>query len=191
MEKNKIRQFILVAITVLSKYRVRQLLSMIIIMLLLVGNGFFWGFWTATGDSPLILLQHNEGYAPPDIQSVDLAGLTDILVEDDTSEQEYREGYNCIDYAWEVMRTLQWQGIDSGIVALTYEDGTRHAILIVPTGDEGWQFIDPQSDESVNPKIGSYYNGKRITEIKVMVIDWIDISEFTDNPVFYEEVSNE
>lgn len=157
-------------------------------MLLLVGNGFLWGFWTATGDSPLVLLQQSESYAPPEMQSVNLEGLTDILVEDNTSEQEYREGYNCIDYAWEVMRNLQWEGVDSGIVALTYTDGTGHAILIIPTEDEDWQFVDPQSDELVDPKIGSYYNGKKITQIEVMTIEWLDISEFTNNPTFFTEV---
>lgn len=177
----------------MSKNRniIQRYMAMIVIMLLLVGNGFLWGFWTATGDSPLVMLQHGESYAPPDEQSIELSELTDILIEDDTSEQEYREGYNCVDYAWEVMRNLQWQGVDSSIIALTYEDGSRHAILVVPTGDEGWQFIDPQSDEAVNPKIGSYYNGKKIIEIKVMTIDWIDILEFTNNPVFYGEADNE
>lgn len=176
----------------LREFRIKRLTSAIIVMLLLVGNGFLWGFWTATGDSPLVLLlQQGESYAPPDEQSIELTELTDMLIEDDTSEQEYREGYNCIDYAWEVMRALQWQGVDSSIIALTYEDGSRHAILVVPTGDKGWQFIDPQSDEVVNPKIGSYYNGKKIVGIKVMTIDWIDILEFTDNPIFYEEVGNE
>lgn len=160
-------------------------------MMLLVGNGFLWGFWTATGDSPFVILQQGESYAPPDRQSVELTELTDILIEDDISEQEYREGYNCIDYAWDVMRALQWEGVDCGIVALTYENGSRHALVTVPTADEGWQFIDPQSDEAVNPKIGSYYNGKRIVEIEVMVIEWVGMSEFTNNPIFYEEIENE
>lgn len=176
---------------IFKELRIKRLVSVTIIMVLLVGNGFLWGFWTATGDSPLVLLQHSESYAPPDMQSVDLGGLTDILTEDNTSEQEYREGYNCIDYAWEVMRNLQWEGIDSGIIALTYADGTGHAILIIPTEDEGWQFVDPQSDELVNPKIGSYYNGKRVVEIEVMVIEWVDIKKFTDNPIFYIEVKND
>ena len=96
MEKNRIRQCISIVITILRKYRIRQFMSMAIVMLLLVGNGFFWGFWTATGDSPLILLQHNESYAPPDIQSVDLAGLTDILVEDNTSSLIPNTCYNWI-----------------------------------------------------------------------------------------------
>jgi len=174
-----------------KKLYIKRLAIVILMGVLFVGNGFSWGFWTATGESPMSMLRQPESYAPPAMQSVGLAELTDILAEDDTSEQEYQEGYNCIDYAWEVMRALQWEGIDSGIIALTYEDGTSHAILIVPTEDKGWQFIDPQSDALVSPQIGSYYNGKRITKIEVMVLEWVDISEFTDDPRFYEEVGNE
>lgn len=175
----------------LKGIKVKQTITAIIVMLLLVGNGFLWGFYTATGNSPLVMLQQGESYAPPGEQSIELSELTDILIEDNTSEQEYREGYNCVDYAWEVMRNLQWQGVDSSILALTYEDGSRHAILVIPTGDKGWQFIDPQSDEVVSPKMGSYYNGKKIVEIKVMTISWINITEFTNNPIFYKGEENE
>lgn len=167
------------------KLLIKRLTVTIIMAVLLLGNGFSLGFWMATGESPISMLRQGESYAPPaNVQSVDLVELTDILAEDDTSEEVYREGYNCVDYAWEVMRILQWEGIDSGIIAITFEDGGSHAILIVPTEDKGWQFIDPQSDKVVDPHIGGYYNGKRIEKIEVMVLEWIDIIEFTGNPAF-------
>lgn len=166
------------------KLLIKRIIISVVMAVLLLGNGFSWGFWTATGESPMGMLRQAESYTPSDIQSVDLVELTNILAEDDTSEEVYREGYNCIDYAWEVMRALSWERISSGIIKLTYKDGTSHAILIVPTEDKGWQFIDPQSDAIVNPQVDGYYNGKRIVTVEVMVINWVNIVEFTDDPRF-------
>lgn len=165
-----------------ARVKVRRSIVAVVIVALLLGNGFLWGFYTGTGESPMMLFQSPVSYTPPDLEAPSLDKLADVLAEDDTSEQEYREGFNCVDYAWTLMRALHWQGISSSIIGITFEDGTSHAVLLVPTEDKSWQFIDPQGDTTVSPKVGSYYNGKKIESIQVMVLNWVDIMEFTDNP---------
>lgn len=157
-------------------------------ILLIAGSFFIFGIWFATGGSPFDTLQRSSSYLPPNEQTVNLSQLKDVLADDNTDKQEYREGYNCVDYAWDIMRALQWKGINTGIIGIMYEDGSQHAVITVPTSDYGWIYIDPQTDKLISPYVGGYYDGKKIMEVNVMIIDWMDIAEFANDPIFYEEV---
>lgn len=159
-----------------------RLISMVIVIGLVFSNGILAGWYLGTGSLPQI--GQSVSTLPPDITNRSLTEVSDMLKEDKTNELPYGEGWNCVDYAWTVMRSLSWQGINSAIIGLHYEDGTRHALLAIPTTDSGWVAIDPQSDGKVNPTVGGYYNGKRVARIEVLIMQWVDIEEFKDGPTF-------
>lgn len=130
---------------------------------------------------------HPEGdgdILPEGMTNITLNQLSARLEADDISEREYRYGYNCIDFAWDTYRELCWQGVNSGIVGVRFEDGTSHAMIIVPTSDKGWVLIDPQNDSVVKAGIGDKYQGKRIVDFKVLVLHWQRIEDFKDMPAF-------
>jgi hypothetical protein len=109
-----------------------------------------------------------------------------VVESDQTDTIGAGRGFNCIDFAWAVKRALQWQGIDSAILGLYYKEGfSGHAILIIPTSDKGWVALEPQNDQFMPVlKVGDYYDGQKITKVVVLVLDWVDVQEFEDNPVF-------
>lgn len=144
--------------------------------------GMVAGWYMGTGTMPTFTTASST--LPPEITTTTLDNVSSAIQEDRTDKLTYREGWNCIDYAWTVMRGLQWQGIPSSIIALTYENGTRHAILAMPTSDKGWVCFDPQSDARVNPQVGGHYQGKRIIKMEVLVMEWVDMEQFKNAPTF-------
>lgn len=155
----------------------RFLIGLIIIAVMFLGNGWLLGFYTGTGTFPWV--SHSvQVELPPESQVVPSEAVAEALVEDTTSEQEYEQGFNCLDYAWKVMRALQWQGIDTRIVKLDYGNDSGHAVLLIPTTDRGWIFVDPQSDQEIEPYVGGFYQGRTIKSIDVLVMKWVDIETY-------------
>jgi len=155
--------------------------------------GIISGWYLGTGTLPPIG-QKTIVILPPEIASKDLGEVTAAVEVDKTNEQVYREGFNCVDYAWNVMRALQWKGINTAIVGVTYEDGSRHALIAVPTSDKGWVCFEPETDARVKPVVGGYYHGKKVTKVEVLTMKWVNIKQFEDHPVFgitTEEAINE
>jgi hypothetical protein len=148
-----------------------------------VSAGFAAGYTYGTGQSPLTLVMKTESIAPP--QEVTTGTLdTVVSVLDEQPEQIYQEGYNCLDYAWDGMRALMWQGELAAIVRLGFEGGEGHALLLVPTADKGYQFIDPQTGKIVRPLIGAHYAGRVIANMTILEFTWVPFDVFQLDPKY-------
>jgi len=151
----------------------------IIILVIMIGwTGFMAGFYEGTGTVPWISVGQSQVALPPqELTVVTTAEVTDTI--NVLSDRTYGEGYNCVDYAWEAMRLLRWKGQESYIVRLELDPGPDHAILLVPTEDKGWVFIEPQGGYEVTPTVGARYsNLATITGIYVMAIVWRDYDTY-------------
>lgn len=164
----------------------RQTLNALILMCLCIFMGFITGFYAGTGMLPT--LTENKSITPPNITKASIIDVQNTLTEIDFPE--YAEGYNCVDFAWQATRALAWAGQPSAIVAVQFETGPNHALLLVATTDEGWVFIEPQAEIITRPTIGGLYDGRRIVTMKVLVMRWVDYQEWQKAPVF-EEIENE
>ena len=94
----------------------------------------------------------------------------------------YGQGFNCLDYAWEAMRLLHWNGQIAMIARLDLEPDPDHAVVIIPTTDEGWIFIEPQTGTRIYPTPGGkYVNFADIKDVYVMRLEWtlVDIYELS------------
>lgn len=156
----------------INRSKLWSALAVLIIMVTAGGLGYFGGYYAATGIFPQ-LFSVSESIAPPS----ELTTVTASEVEDTLAplrDKDYGEGYNCVDYAWEAMRLLRWQGQASVIVKLDLDPDPDHAILLVPTEDKGWVFIEPQTASEVFPTVGGHYQiYQTIKAIDVMVLEWI------------------
>lgn len=150
-------------------------------VLLVIGTsgvlGYLGGYYAATGIFPQ-LFSVSESIAPPtELTTVTASEVVETLIP--LRDREYTEGYNCVDYAWEGMRLLRWQGQASVIVRLDLDPDPDHAILLVPTEDEGWIFIEPQTGTRVYPTVGGHYQiYQAILGIEIMVVDWIPFDAY-------------
>ncbi len=147
--------------------------------------GYIAGFYSGTGLLP--------DFTPSDEDDtiVTPKGLTTTLTDiqvtlEEAPDEEYAFGYNCVDFAWDAMRELAWKGQPSAMVLLMFEEEPHHALLLVPTTDEGWLFIEPQAGIVVKPRVGGLYSGRTITAIKIKTTIWVPLDEFIRNPVFME-----
>jgi len=146
-------------------------------------TGFAAGFTYGTGNSALTLIIPAKSIAPPqEVATTKLDNVTTVL--NTQPKRPYREGYNCMDFAWDAMRALQWKGQPSAIVRLGYFDGTGHTVLIVPTADKGYQFIEPQTSETIRPQVGSIYDGKEIVNMTILEFQWKSFDIFILDPEY-------
>lgn len=167
-----------------SNITLRQVILWGLVLLLSHFTSLVGGFYLGTGTLPDWTGSASRSILPPELAVSSSVEVERVLTDDPTDSIPYQEGWNCVEYAWNAMRALQWSGIPSGIVRLSYEDGTYHAILITPTDDKGWIFIDPQTDAEVKPKLGGMYGDKRIRHMEILIMEWVDILEFYDSPEF-------
>lgn len=168
-------------LSILRKPEVVRGIALLTVVCCALGMGFIAGYYEGTGILPTI--RASEGVLPPeDVAIVSLQDTqTTILILQD---KEYGEGYNCVDYAWEAMRLLRWQGQESAIVSLVLESGSGHAMLLIPTTDSGWVFLDPATGVHLKPRVGMTLGGRKVTAINVLQLIWVPIDDFLDNPMF-------
>jgi hypothetical protein len=146
-------------------------------------TGFAAGFTYGTGNSAITLIIPAKSALPPMI--VATSNLDNVTTTLSTQpKQPYRDGYNCMDFAWSAMRALQWKGQPSAIVRLGYPDGTGHTVLIVPTADKGYQFIEPQNNETIHPGVGGIYDGKMIVNMTILEFTWKPFDIFVLDPSY-------
>jgi hypothetical protein len=159
-----------------------------ILLIAIIGTyGFAIGFRVGTGEYPtLAMLKAQPAVVLPVIpEARDLATIKVFLGNDTTDEMDYDVNeYNCLDYAWTVMRRMTLDGIDARIARVSFVDGDdKHAILLIPTTDKGWILVEPMADEVLNIKIGRFYlNGigwRVIKAIDVLDYNWVDIETYT------------
>lgn len=142
-------------------------LAMLVAMLGSAGLGAFFEFYTGTvGRIPSMQAK----VIVPEVPETEttLVEVRRYLERDKTDEIEYKEGFNCYDSVLLTKRNADWEGILAIPAALIYEDG-GHAILLFPTTDGGWIFVEPQEDLVIYPRVGQFYRGK-----KVIRIDWYE-----------------
>ncbi len=150
---------------------------------LCIVTGFAAGFMYGTGSSIVSLFVQPEVISPPPAVAVTkIDNVTSVLSQQ--PKIAYQAGYNCIDFAWSAMRTLQWQGQPSAIVRLGFPDGTGHAILLVPTSDKGYQFVEPQTNEVVRVVPGSIYDGKVVANMTILEFTWKPFDIFVIEPQY-------
>jgi hypothetical protein len=166
----------------MSKGKKRIFLGMSFTLVFAICLGIMIGFYIATGGSIIDKLSPGPSAYVPNATLQSLSTTEDIL--NTQPIQSYGSGYNCVDFAWAAMRALQWQGQPSAIVRLGFTDGTGHALLIVPTSDNGWRFIEPQANIVVYPSIGNIYDGKVIANITILTATWAPFKAFEQDPNF-------
>ena len=154
--------------------RVGRSIVTVALVALSLAVGFLIGHVYGTGTFPLAQTQQ---IRMPDAASVTLHETQTVL--EPLREQEYREGYTCLDFAWEAMRAMRWQGYETLIVVLELDPEPHHAVLLVPTTDEGWIFMDPQCGGCpLKPAVGGKYFNRTITGIYVLQMELVEIEEF-------------
>ena len=84
--------------------------------------------------------------------------MMSFIGEDKIDKKRYVEGkYTCSHFAMDVCNNAEEEGFRCAFTIILYAEG-GHAIIAFNTIDEGLIYIEPQSDELVEPEIGkSYY----------------------------------
>ena len=144
--------------------------------------GFISGYFAGTGTLPS--LHESKAIAPPEISQTTAATSSTAVSKIDFPK--YQEGWNCVDFAWQAARQLAWKGQPAAIVALEFEEGLGHTILLVPTIDAGWIYMEPQTGDIVKPRVSGLYGGRKIVQIRVLKLVWTPIDKFLENPIFEE-----
>lgn len=84
--------------------------------------------------------------------------VKNFIATDQTDQKTYFDNsFVCGDFASEVMNNATKQGIRCGFVWIYYPGSDGHAIVAFNTSDKGVIYIEPQSDEEVNLKVGVRY----------------------------------
>ena len=71
--------------------------------------------------------------------------------------QEYKENYDCYDFACALQREAFEHGIRCAFVAMWFPDRSGHAIVAFDTTDKGLIYIEPQADLPAKVEIGIRY----------------------------------
>jgi len=107
--------------------------------------------------------RYNEGYMEGlnargfNIRDPTYTEAITFMTLDQTDQHEYDdETYTCWNYVADFKNNAFEVGYRCGDVAIEFPD-SAHAIVCFNTTDYGIIFIEPQSDEIVNPKIGEQY----------------------------------
>lgn len=153
--------------------RVGRSVVTVVLIALSLAVGFLVGHFYGTGTFPIGQTQR---IPLPETVSATLQDTRTVL--EPLREQEYREGYTCLDFAWEAMRAMRWQGYETLIAVIELDPEPHHAVLLVPTADEGWTFIDPQCSCPIKPVVGGKYQDRTVTRIYVLQLELVDIEEF-------------
>lgn len=84
--------------------------------------------------------------------------MLSFISSDKTDQRQYVEGeYICLNFAMDVCNSAEEKGIRCAYVSLWYPNEQSHAIIAFNTIDKGLIYIEPQSDELVEPVIGKYF----------------------------------
>ena len=77
-----------------------------------------------------------------------------FVLTDKTNENEYKEGYNCVDFALELWRNAAWAGIECKLIGLDLDHGRYHMIVGFPNEDGLLLLVDPKTDAIMKPVMG-------------------------------------
>jgi len=161
-----------------NKAKLKAIVAIAVILLAGGSLGFIVGYYEGTGVMPT--LYPSESVRPPS----NLVMVSAIETEQTLSalqDKEYGNGYNCVDYAWDAMRLLRWGGQSSVIIGLDIDTDPEldHALLLVPTQDKGWIFVEPQTGKQIaSVVVGGRYVGQTIKSIDIMTIVWMPYEDY-------------
>ena len=161
----------------LSKEKNRLYVGLLVLLVLGLFTGFNAGYYEAIGIYPFTTQQ---AIMPAEITTLQtFEDVGDFIAKDITNKEPYEEGMNCVDYALVVARNAQWMGLNPEVVKLDYKVGLSHAMLMFLTADQGWIFVDPQTDKVFDVfVIGQMYGGKEIIALSVLELSWKPFEKF-------------
>lgn len=162
----------------LDQKRMKLILTTLLFVALAFGIGFVAGFDHATGSIGMGFFGGTSYSVPDDIAKRSYAEAEATIAP--VANMEYTEGFNCLDFAWEAMRLLHWNGQLAMIVQLDLDPDPNHAVIIVATSDEGWVFFEPETGARIYPTVGGYYLDARIEGVYVMGISWTSMEQYLD-----------
>lgn len=149
-------------------------------MIGLIGTmSYLGGYYAAAGELP-IFKPIPVAHVPPNATTVSFGNASAAIQQAQIYERVNREGYNCLDFAWDTMRALQWKGINSYISSIKFEGGGEHAMVVIPTMDRDLVWIEPQTGKEVDMHVGMTYNGQKVVSVQVLAIAWITPEQFKD-----------
>jgi len=102
-------------------------------------------------------------------KSITFDQLMEFLERDKTDQHMYISSdvdetnfFECVQFTYTLLRNAYKEGIFACPVVIYFPDELSHMIIAFNTTDEGWVFIEPQTDEIINLSIGKrYYSGFR------------------------------
>lgn len=128
--------------------------------------GYGLGFAKASGTDPFSKVTVIQ--SPSNIETVSSKKVDEFVRTDGASIEKYDVGFNCVEFALLAARNAHWKEISATVVQIDFEDGSAHWVIGFPTTDEGWKFMDPQSDLFITPRAGGYFVDKKIIKLSYL-----------------------
>jgi|WetSurMetagenome_2_1015567.scaffolds.fasta_scaffold498627_1 hypothetical protein len=95
------------------------------------------------------------------------AELKAFVLTDDTHRHQFIENvYECRHFATDMVNNAVDLGLNAGFVLICYNQG-QHAVVAFNTIDRGLIYIEPQTNASIDVKVGGYYQDRLIKEILI------------------------
>jgi hypothetical protein len=86
------------------------------------------------------------------------AAMQSFMNSDKTNQNTYNVNtYNCVNFSADVIANAVKQHIRCAFINIDFPGTTGHAIIAFNTTDKGMVYIEPQTDEIVNLKVGTHY----------------------------------
>lgn len=95
--------------------------------------------------------------------------LKEFVLADNTHRHPFVPNeYECRNFATDMVNNAVHKGLLAGFVLICYNQG-QHAVVAFNTTDRGLIYIEPQTNASIDVKVGGTYQG---LEIKQILIAW-------------------
>ena len=96
-----------------------------------------------------------------------------IKIANETSDEEiYKQGFNCVEFGLLMARNAAWHNIEAEVFRTVHESGLQHMVLGFYSSEEGWVFVDPQTDKILDLGLGKIYLGSKVIAIDRLVCNW-------------------
>jgi len=145
------------------RQKIVQLISMAMLLYSGVFVGYVYGYVEGTGTMPFG--PKGESIVPPELTKTTSNKVVEFVKNDMTDLEQYRHGFNCVEFALLAARNAWWEGVPSVPVRIDFEGGGSHLILGFPTEDKGWMMLNPEGDLFIKPRVGGKFLDKRIMGI--------------------------
>jgi len=160
-----------------KRRKVAPLVMFMVMALVMLFSGYFWGFHDAIGEYPS---PFKRTVLPPDLSpaSQTFDQVVEFIRNDTTDKLEYEEGFNCVDFVFMVVRHAHWNSVVAEPIRVVFDDSSEHMLLMVPTSDRGTVFFETMTDKQVEPKVGRLYMRKMVTGLYGLANAWVPLDEY-------------